>query len=86
MLSVEMRNKATEIGEAQAKAVFDMMLDPINRGPNFTWENLPAMAANLARVSAFIIFSDEEWASFGEELEAWACSEAYWCAEALVSA
>jgi hypothetical protein len=49
-----------EIGKSYATSLFQDMQNPAYRGPNFTWENFPEMAARLASTSAFMKFPHSE--------------------------
>jgi len=52
------KEKLREIAKVYTVSLFNDMQNPAYRGPNFTWEGFPEMAARLASTSAFMYFSD----------------------------
>lgn len=56
-------------GRAVATHEFVMSLNPLFRGPAFRWEGLEAMAARMARATAYQGFSDRVWALYRPLIE-----------------
>lgn len=56
---------AQDYGERVATSLFVFMLNPENRGPNFTWAGFEDMAAGRAEVDVFMCFGDQVWKRYG---------------------
>lgn len=63
----ELKKQAEELGKAFANSFFNIFTDPTMRGPNFTWEKFPHIAAGLAEVQTFTNFPIDQ--EFMEEIE-----------------
>jgi hypothetical protein len=62
-------SKAIEYGKLYAEKMYEHFCDETMRGPNFTWERFPDLAARLGRVSLFTIFDRDKLRDELEPLE-----------------
>jgi hypothetical protein len=65
---MDRQQKLAEIGSTYADTMFHEFVEhPEYRGPNFTWDNFPNLAARMATVSAFQYFPETEKLSQEDE-------------------
>lgn len=67
--------RAQAYGRAEAVHWFCLVLDPRNRGPKFSWADMPARVAEAASVHCFSHNRVEDWARYSEAIRQ-AASEA----------
>jgi hypothetical protein len=67
--------RAQEYGRAEAVRWFCLVLDPCNRGPKFSWADMPARVAQAASVHCHTHNREEDWARYSEAIRQ-AASEA----------
>lgn len=61
--------RASELGTIIAADLFSMMLNPVNRGPNFKWDKLPKMVKGLAASQCVLYFSQKDITKHGEDIK-----------------
>lgn len=60
--------KAQNLGKKVAKDMFEIFyFDPKCRGSKFKWGKFPHMCGDIAKATAFTLYSDKEWYSFTSE-------------------
>jgi hypothetical protein len=64
----EYRDRAKEVGLGYAEGMYKTLSNPENQGDNFNWQKVfPDMCGQVSKVSLFLCFTDEEYASMTTE-------------------